>query len=103
MAVGLLLMLSPLLVPWGSGAAATYHIVGALVITFSVAALAPVARLARFLNALLGVVLLFAPFIAGIGWGVSAFSVLSGLALIGLSIPRGSVTSSFGTWDRFIR
>ncbi|SDG02638.1 NAD-dependent epimerase/dehydratase family protein [Sulfitobacter delicatus] len=103
MAVGLLLMLSPLLIPWGSGAAATNHIVGALVITFSVAALAPVARLARFLNALLGVVLLFAPFVAGIGWGTTAFSVLSGFALIGLSIPLGSVTSSYGTWDRFIR
>lgn len=101
--MGLLLMLSPLLIPWGSGAAATNHIVGALVITFSVAALAPVARLARFLNALLRVVLLFAPFVAGIGWGATAFSVLAGLALIGLSIPRGSVTSSFGTWDRFIR
>lgn len=101
--LGVILMLSPLVFPWGSGAAATNHIVGALVITATVAALAPVARLGRFLNALLGIVLIFAPLVAGAGWGGIAFSALCGLALIALSIPRGRVEGSFGTWDRFIR
>lgn len=79
------------------------HIVGALVITVTVAAFAPVVRLGRFLNTLLGIVLLFAPLVAGAGWGALAFSALCGLVLIALSIPRGTVGGSFGTWDRFIR
>jgi len=103
MAVGLVLMLSPWFIPWGSGAAATHHIVGALVITFAVAALAPVGRMVRFLNLILGVVLLFAPFVAGANWGATGFSLLCGAALIGFSIPRGTVLSSYGSWDRYIR
>ncbi|MCL3882930.1 NAD-dependent epimerase/dehydratase family protein [Marivita sp. GX14005] len=101
--IGVVLMLSPLVFPWGSGVAATNHIVGALVITVTVAALAPVARLGRFLNTLMGVVLIFAPMVAGASLAGLAFSVLCGLALIGLSIPRGTVKGSFGDWDRFIR
>ncbi|WP_227420599.1 NAD-dependent epimerase/dehydratase family protein [Roseitranquillus sediminis] len=103
MGIGVLLMLSPLVFGWGSGVAATNHIVGALVLTVSVAALAPVARLARFLNALMGVVLIFAPMVAGASlWGL-AFSALCGIALIALAIPRGSVNNSYGDWDRLIR
>ena len=61
------------------------------------------ARLGRFLNLLMGIVLLFAPMVAGAGWGGLAFSAVCGLALIGLSIPRGVVHSSYGDWDRVIR
>lgn len=100
--IGVMLMLSPMVFPWGSGVAGTNHIVGALVITVSVTALAPVARVGRFLNALLGVVLIFAPLVAGASWLALGVSVAIGAALIGLSIPRGPVHSSFGSWDRFI-
>ena len=101
--VGLLLMLSPVVLGWESGVSGTNHVVGALAVTASVAALAPVARLARFLNALLGVVLIFAPFVTGADLVPLAFSVTCGLALIGLSIPRGRVTDTYGDWDRFVR
>lgn len=101
--LGALLMLSPLVFGWDSGVAATNHIIGALVITLTVAALAPVARLMRFLNALMGIVLLFAPLVAGAAWPGLVFSALCGLALIALSIPRGHVEGSFGSWDRFIK
>ncbi len=103
LALGVLLMLTPLVFPWGSGITATNHVVGALVITITVAALAPVARIGRFLNALMGIVLIFAPLVTGAAWGALALSVLCGVALIALSIPRGTVRSSYGTWDRFIR
>jgi hypothetical protein len=101
--VGFVLMLSPLVFGWDGGVTASSHVVGALAITVSVAALAPVARLGRFLNVLLGLVLLFAPFMNDASWTQTGFSVLCGLLLIGLSIPRGTVTSSYGTWDRFVR
>jgi hypothetical protein len=103
LSLGVVLMLSPLVFTWESGVAATNHIVGALVITVTVAAFAPVARLGRFLNMLMGIVLLFAPFAVGADWGALAFSGSVGLALMALSIPRGTVKTSFGSWDRFIR
>lgn len=104
MALGVLLMLSPLALGWNAGGiAATNHVVGALVVTVSVAALAPVARLARFLNLLMGIVLLFAPFIVETSLADLLFSLLCGVALILLSIPRGPVHGSYGSWDRFIR
>jgi hypothetical protein len=31
------------------------------------------------------------------------FAIVSGALLMGLSIPRGPVHTSFDTWDRFIR
>ncbi len=101
--VGVLLMLSPLILTWDSPVAASVHICGALAITVSVAASASIARAARFLNALIGVVLIFAPFVAAGGWGATAFCILAGLGLIALSIPRGPVKESFGSWDRYIR
>lgn len=103
-AVGATLMLSPIAFGWvAGGMSATNHIVGALVITVSVAALAPVARLARFLNLLMGIVLLFAPLMTESTLLELLFSVICGVLLIALSIRRGPVRSSFGTWDKFIR
>lgn len=102
-ALGVLLMLSPLILTWDSPVAASVHICGALAITVSVAASAGVARAARFLNALIGVVLVFAPFVAAAGWGATVFCIVVGLGLIALSIPRGPVGESFGSWDRYIR
>lgn len=104
MALGVALMLSPLLFGWQAGGmSATSHIVGALSITVTVAALAPVARLGRFLNVLLGLVMIFAPFMTEAGIWQLVFAIGSGALLMGLSIPRGPVHTSFDTWDRFIR
>lgn len=102
--IGVMLMLSPLVLGWENGISPVNHVVGALVLTVSVTALADVARLARYLNALLGLVLLFAPFMTGAGLLLLAFEVLVGAALIGLSIPRGRVSDAhYGDWDRLIR
>ena len=104
MALGVALMLSPLLFGWQAGGmSATSHIVGALAITVTVAALAPVARLGRFLNVLLGLVMIFAPFMTETGIWQLVFAIVSGALLMGLSILRGPVHTSFDTWDRFIR
>ena len=102
-ATGVLLMLSPLVLTWDSPVAPAVHICGALAIAVSVAASASVARATRLLNALIGLVLVFAPFVAAAGRGGTAFCILAGLALIALSIPRGPVGRSHGSWDRFIR
>ncbi|MEQ8899366.1 MAG: vitamin K epoxide reductase family protein [Roseovarius sp.] len=102
-ALGAGLMLLPLVISWESPMVGTFHVAGALAITAAVTALAPVARLARVFNIIIGVALLFAPFLVEASWGVFALSALAGLALIALSIPRGAVHDSYGDWDRLIR
>lgn len=101
-ALGVVLMLSPLVTGWESGMASVNHVVGALVLTVSVTAFAVIARAARFMNALLGVVLLFAPFMTEVSWWATAFAFVAGLALIALSIPKGNAQGNYDDWNRFI-
>ncbi len=102
MAVGAVLMLSPILITWDNGMAGVNHVVGALVLTFSVTALAIAARPVRFMNALLGVVLMFAPFMTGASLWLMGFSFVAGAALIALSIPKGDVDQNYDDWNRLI-
>lgn len=79
------------------------HIMGALVVTFSVVAFAEPVRLVRVLNMLCGLWALLAPWILDGGTPVWLwFSIVSGLALIALNFRRGSVVNSYGGWQRFI-
>lgn len=79
------------------------HLIGALVLTTTAiaAAAAEVARPVRFLNAAFGLALLVMPLVfetttAGF------FNLLCGLALIGLSLPRGRIRGVYGGWNRWI-
>lgn len=93
--------------PWLLGvtgfAASTNHMIGALALSVTVTAFATVARAARFLNVILGLVLLFAPFFfETTDWLVFANAFVCGLLLIVLAIPRGPVRQKYGSWERFI-
>ncbi len=101
--IGVWLMLSPLYLGWESPVAASVHICGALALTVSVTALASVARLVRFLNAILGLVLLFTPLVVGGSAAAYATCFVAGLLLIGLSFPRGEIGGGYGSMDRWIR
>lgn len=80
------------------------HLVGALVITTAVVALAEVARPLRFLNALFGAWLVIAPWLLDGGTLVgTGLDVVAGVLLIALSLPRGTRSEEhYGTWDRLI-
>lgn len=78
------------------------HVIGALVITVSVTALAEVARAVRFVNMLFGAALLLTPFLFGADWVSTLASLACGLALILLSIPRGAVRCHYAGWNRYI-
>ncbi|SDD45729.1 NAD-dependent epimerase/dehydratase family protein [Ruegeria marina] len=97
------MMLLPLWISWDDPMAATFHVAGALAITVAVTALAPVARLARLLNMVIGAALLFIPFMVAAAWTSFLLSAALGIALILISIPRGKVNNCYGDWDRFIR
>ncbi len=80
------------------------HLVGALVVTFSIMALAEVGRAVRFINIPFGVWLVAAPWLLdGIVSPLAAWnSVICGLLLIVLAIPRGPVKNSYAAWDRYV-
>ena len=79
------------------------HLLGALVVTVSITAMAEAARPARFINILLAVALLFAPFMFDGGSLVADLAgVAAGLLLAALSIPRGRIDNTYGGWSRYL-
>ncbi|HZW11822.1 MAG TPA: NAD-dependent epimerase/dehydratase family protein [Noviherbaspirillum sp.] len=102
--IGILLMCTRLLFDTSGPAADSDHIVGSLVVTFSIMAWGEVARPLRFVNAGFGAWLIAAPWLIGGYAGIAAaMSVLFGIALIWLSLPAGTFTSHYGAWDRIAR
>ena len=80
------------------------HLIGALVVTFSIMAFAEVGRAVRFLNVLLGAWLIAAPWLLdGIATPLAVWNgVICGALLISLAIRRGPVRNSYAGWDRFV-
>ena len=102
--LGIWLMAAPALLGTTGGAADSDHLVGALVVCVAVIAMAEVGRVLRFVNLAFGAWLIAAPIV--MSGGSTAHTVSSigcGLALLALSIPRGTVRETYGTAGRFIR
>lgn len=102
-AFGIWLMFAPYALSFGGVLADSDHLVGALIVTFSVIAMAEVVRYIRFLNILSGAWLIAAPFIlqrdyAGTLWN----DIVMGILLIALNIRKGKIKEHYGTYDRFI-
>lgn len=103
-AVGVFLMLTRLLLGTEGSMADSDHVVGALVITVAVIATAEVARALRFINVGFGLWLVAAPFVLnGASPLATAVSVVLGLTLALLSLPRGCRSGEhYAGWDRFV-
>lgn len=102
-AIGIWLMFTRLTFGTESTMADSDHIVGSLVVTFSIIAWAEVARPVRFINVLFGFWLCIAPWVfTGDSTAATWNSVICGLLLILLSLPRGPVKSRYGNWNRYI-
>lgn len=102
--LGVLLMFTRVLFETTGQMASSDHLVGALVVTFSITAMAEVARPTRFINVLFGLWLIAAPWVLG---GVTSnvalwSSMFVGVLLIALSLPRGAIKRTYGTWDRYL-
>ena len=80
------------------------HLIGALVVTFSIMAFAEVGRAIRFINIPLGAWLIAAPWLLdGVASPLAAWSgVISGVVIIALALPRGRIKDSYAGWDRYI-
>ena len=103
-AVGVLLMCTRLIFGTEGAMADSDHVVGCLVITIAVTALAEVGRPVRLLNVPLGAWLILAPFVLdGAGFAASFASVIFGAALVLFSLPRGRLSGEhYGGWDKWI-
>ena len=102
--IGAWLMFSRVTVGNTGSMANNDHLIGALVVTFSIIAFSEVARSVRWINIPFGVWLIFSPWLlAGAGSSLSIWNgVISGLLLVVLAIPRGSIKESYAGWNRFI-
>lgn len=102
--VGILLMASPVLSGTEAPLYFSDHVTGCLVILVAVTAMAEIARALRFANVALGMWIVVSPFVLeGAGTAGTIGDVVLGLALIGLSLPRGTRSEEhYGGWDRLI-
>lgn len=103
--LGAWLMFTPLVFGTTGAMADSDHIVGGLVITVAIIAMAEVARPLRFVNVGFGLWLVAAPWLlSGVPSGLATVnSVIAGLALVALSLPRGRRSAEhYGGWDRFV-
>lgn len=100
--IGLWLMCTRLTLGTTGGMADADHLIGSLIITITVTALAEVTRIIRLANIFLGMALLITPFIYGASVIAIASSVCCGLAVIALSIRRGPIHSNWGEWTPYI-
>jgi len=102
-ALGIWLMCTRLVFGTEGAQADSDHLLGALIVTVSVTAMGEAARSARFINILLAIALMFAPFMFDGGSLVADLAgVAAGILLIALSIPRGRIDNPYGAWSKYL-
>ncbi|MBB4659658.1 vitamin K epoxide reductase family protein [Parvularcula dongshanensis] len=102
LAIGIAEMFTRLTLGAAGGLADADHLIGAIVVTVTVTALAESVRAVRFVNIPLGLALMIVPFAYGEDLLGIALRVLAGAALIALSVPRGSIKNRYGGWSKAI-
>ena len=78
------------------------HLIGSLALTVVITALAESGRAVRFLLIPLGLSLFVTPFIYDAGMLSIIGSLICGILLVALSIPKGKIYNSYGLWDKAI-
>lgn len=103
-ALGIWLMLAPARFASIAPAAHSDHLVGALVVTVAVIALADVGRTVRFVNVLFGLWLMLSSWVLAGATAASRWNdVVAGGLVLFLSLPRGKIGESYGEFDRYIK
>jgi hypothetical protein len=102
--LGGLLMLTRVVFGASGAMANSDHVVGALAITVAIIATSEVARALRLVNVALGLWLVVAPFVLSGDTGAGRVaSVVFGLALVALSLPRGRRSlEHYASWDKLV-
>ncbi|MFC4542540.1 vitamin K epoxide reductase family protein [Halosolutus amylolyticus] len=102
MALGVWLMLSPTVFGTSGLMADSSHLVGSLIVSFTVIATAEPARSIRFLNVPLAAWIVVAPWLfAGVPMIAAINAVVAGVLVLVLSVPRGPIADRYGGWERY--
>lgn len=81
-----------------------FHLSGSLIIVVSVISMGEIVRVGRFLNILLGLILVVGPWFAQDGnTGLNITGTLAGIMVAALSLPRGRITESYGLWNKYVK
>ncbi len=102
MVIGIWLMFTRVTLETTANMANADHVIGALIITVVVTAMAETGRAVRFLLLPLGASLLATPFVFEATTVSTVSSIICGLLVMGLSVRRGSVASQYGKWNKLI-
>ena len=100
--IGLSLLFTRVTLGADGNMAHAHHVIGSLVLTVVSMAAAEVVRPVRYLNMVLGVALMAAPFMFAGDMTTTIVSVVMGAGLIALSVRRGPILERYGNWDRVI-
>jgi len=101
--LGVWIIFSPFIFGYKNSIADSDHLVGALVVTFSVIAMGEIVRYIRFVNILLGLWIILAPFLLEGSTKAIIFNALvCGILLILLSFRKGKIMSRYGIFDKYI-
>ena len=95
-AIGLWLMAAPSVLGYGGIASTHDRIIGPIVASLALMACWEVLRPLRRLNTALGLWLVLAPWLLGFPTPATLDSILSGAALVGLSLVRGKLSKAYG-------
>jgi hypothetical protein len=103
-ALGLWLMFAPSTLGITGAAAHSDQLVGALMLTVAIIALAEVGRSVRFVNVLFGVWVIASPWLLnGTTTTATWNDMIAGTLMILLSFPRGRIIERYGSFERFTR
>ncbi|GAB3667034.1 vitamin K epoxide reductase family protein [Halopiger thermotolerans] len=102
MALGVWLMLSPTVFGTTGLMADSSHLVGSLVVSFTVIATAEPARAIRFLNVPLAAWVAVAPWLfGGVPLLATINAVVAGALIVICTVPRGSFEDRYGGWEQY--
>lgn len=103
-ACGVWLMCSPAVFGTTGRAADFAHLLGAVVLTFATIATAEVVRTLRAVSGLAGLAVAATPFFTGqLGTAAGSNEIIVGIAIVALSLRRGSVRERYAGWQPLIR
>ncbi|WED42062.1 vitamin K epoxide reductase family protein [Legionella cardiaca] len=100
--IGLWLMFTRITLGTEGSMANADHLIGSLIVTITITALAETVRVLRLLNLFFALALIITPFIYEATTLATIMSIICGGGLFILSLPRGTIRSSYGAWDKII-
>jgi hypothetical protein len=102
--IGFWLMGAPPALGSEGWAANSDFLIGPLIAVVAISAMAEVIRPFRYVNVLLGLWLIVAPWLLSDATTASTINgLVAGIALIALSLPRGAISQQYAGWNQHIR